>query len=672
MKLDQLGLQIDSHLAHPKAKNFRPPSLPPPADWAPVVDADGNAECLYSDSSWPLDVWAGKSLKLNFGDGKTRGSRIDSANADLLRQCATWFIFGQNASRTAATLKDKFTRIKPLFVTCSAEGIVASDLMRFDMVIDKVAASLAPSHYDHALVVLHELLDAKDSLGFCLLNQDGIKRLAKLAPTHDSRQTAYIPSRIWSYQLSRLRQCLEDYTQHKDQIEACFRFCLDAYAQNYGSLNRAVTSKLDSSRAPFRSGTERRHFGSFRLTSDRFGVTGIIERWVGPFTGQKGEKQIGMFSQYLDLASKAGLAYMQNFSLMRIEEGWNLRSKCLQVEKDEKFGDIHLLCGETTKTDTDADARWPVCSSVSIAKEVMEHIARLRMLCAKERDDIGLTEDDVADPYLMSYQYEPWSKGKHKPYRTRPIAGTYQALLKAYPLLFEVSQITITEDDLRVARLITPTLDSEIFKVGAPWHFMWHQLRRTGAVNMLSSGLVEEPSLQLLLKHLSRVMTLYYGRNHSRLSLNEETRALFLKTMYEEIGRDLRKLASPQFLSPLGSARKDAIVIFIKDADALSLEKAARQGKVGARRIRAGFCVNYRPCPYGGIESIAHCLGGDNGKGCPELLLDATKKPDVERYEQVVDQQLKTVHPDSPRHQSLQVEKQSIKKYYREIKHHVG
>lgn len=80
--------------------------------------------------------------------------------------------------------------------------------------------------------------------------------------------------------------------------------------------------------------------------------------------------------------------------------------------------------------------------------------------------------------------------------------------------------------------------------------------------------------------------------------------------------------------------------------------------------IRAGFCVKNRSCPYGGHEAIAHCLGGDNGKGCPDLLIDITKEPEIKAYEKVVDDQLMVVHPDSPRHNRLQVEKRAIRKYY--------
>lgn len=667
MSLDVLGLQIDSALAHPGTRNYRPPSWPPPPDWAPVLDAQGKPQCRYSDSIWPLDLWAGTPLKLNFGDGKTRGARTNRANADLLRQCAAWFMWGPRGCRAATSLANKVLTIKPLFVACAAEGIVAADLMRFEAVIDKVAAYLAPSNFDYAITVLHELLDAREQLGFCLLDQGGLGRLAQLAPNHEQQQTPYIPPRIWSYQLSRPRECLEDYAKHQERVEDCFAFCLDAYARNYGSLKLAVSSQWYRNKAPFQNRKSRRgcqYHGSFKLTADRFGVTDLIERWVGPFTEEKGEHRIGMFSRYLDVVCKAGLVYLLNFSLMRIEEAYSLRSDCLLIEKDEKFGDIPMLIGETTKTDPDSDARWPVSKSASLAIDAMKHIAGLRMRCAKERGDIGLTPEDEANPYLISYQYEPWSRGKHKPYGTRPQTRSYQLELAASPRLLDVSQITIKEEDLRMARLLTPSLDSERFKVGLPWPFAWHQLRRTGAVNMLSSGDVDDSSLQLLLKHHSRVMTLYYGRNHSRLALSEDTRTLFLKTMYEEIGRDLRKLSSPQFVSPLGESRKTAIVTFIKQTDALALDKAAQQGKVGARRIRAGFCVNYRPCPYGGIEAIAHCLGGDDGKGCPDLLLDVQKKDSIQLYEKVVDDQLKVVHPASPRYESLQAEKRAIGRFY--------
>lgn len=670
MNLNLLGLQIVSPNVPPQADNFRPPSWPPPPDWAPILDAEGKPVCRYSDSIWPLDVWAGKPLKLNFGDGKTRGARIDPANAELLRQCVAWFMYGNRGCRTAGTLVSKFQNVKPLFTVCSQEGILASDLMRFAAVIDMVAAALAPSTFSNAVAILHDLLEAREQLGFCLLDQDGLVRLAKLQPDHVEEQTPYIPPRIWTYQLHRLRVCLQEYAKHQDRIEDCFRFCLDAYAHNAGTLKAALTSRSGEFDIPFQNKTSNlsvTFHGRFKLTADRFGIRELLERWTRPFSSEEGAKQIGKLSQYLDLVSKAGLAYLLNFSLMRVEEGYSLRSDCLVIEHDEKYGDIPMLVGETTKTDRESNARWPVSKSAKLAIEAMKHVAALRMLCARERGDLGITKADEYNPYLISYHYEPWSRSKHKPYGTRPIELNYRQVLSTFPLLLDSAQITLTAEDLRIARMITPTLDQDVFKVGVVWPFGWHQLRRTGAVNMLSSGLVDDSSLQLQLKHHSRAMTLYYGRNHSRLALNEETRTLYLTTMYQEQARALSAISGPNFVSPLGEARKAAIVSLISEKDAAALTKSIERGKVSARSIRVGFCFNARPCPYGGIESITHCLGGDDGKGCPDLLLDVTKAGDINRYEKAVDAQLAGVHPDSPRCRALQSEKRSIEKYHAHV-----
>lgn len=669
MKLDLLGLKIENPNVHPQASNFRPPSWPPPLDWAPILDAEGNPVCRYRDSIWPLDVWAGKPLKLNFGDGKTKkgSKRIDTANANLLRQCVAWFMYGTRGCRAAGSLLAKHNAIKPLFAICSQKGILASDLMRFGAVIDQVAAALPQSNFYKAITSLHELLDVSEDLGFCLLNNDGLIRLTKLQPDHQTAQTPYIPPRIWTYQLNRIRECLQDYLQNRERIEDCYRFCVDAYANNAGSIKVAMTFRDGEINPPFqnkRSTASDTYLGPFKLTADRFEITELLENWTGPFAGKEGEKQISKLSKYLDLVTRAGLTYLLNFSLMRINECYSLRSDCLLIEHDEKFGDIPILVGETTKTDPDDDARWPVSKSATLAVNAMKHIAALRMLFARERDDLGITQEDKDNPYLVSYQYEPWSGGKHKPYTTRPKAWDYQQVLSMFPLLMDNAQITINADDLQIARLITPTLDQDLFKVGAKWPFAWHQLRRTGAVNMMASGMVEDPSLQVLLKHQSRAMSLYYGSNYSRLVLNEETRILYLSTMYEEQARALNGVSAPQFISPLGELRKAAIINLISDKDATALVKSIKRGEVSARSIRAGFCFNARPCPYGGVESITHCLGGDKGKGCPDLLLDLNKSGDIYRYEKAIDAQLAVVHPSSPRYDALQAEKRSILKYY--------
>ena len=573
------------------------------------------------------------------------------------------------------SIKNFYDPIRAIVALCSQEGILASDLMRFQTVADKVPKCLAPSKYDYAIGVLHDLMDARESLGFTLFDRDGLARLAKAKPDHDKEQTPFIPPRIWAYQVTRLRQCIDEFVQHREQIKACFNFCCDAYAKNYGSLTSVYTTKRIAVRHPFQdsahTGVTRAKnglviHGPFRLTEERFGLGDLFDRWLGKDDGKR-TMGIVRLSRYLSLVSLVGLKYLLNFSLMRINEGWNLRTDCMMVEKDEKLGDIYLLRGETTKTDPDSDARWPTSPSAKLSIEAMAAIARLRMHCAQANLFIKLSPDDIANPYLLGPSHEPWSHdgGRgHEGKKERQSYQSYAVCIYHYPYLFDQEELKINEQDLQLARLIEPSLNEDAFKVGMMWPFAYHQLRRTGAVNMLSSGMVSEPSLQHQLKHAARAMSMYYGHNYTRLSLDPETRGLYLTTMYQTLGQELARLVSPQFVSPHGEARKEKIVSFISVADSKKLETAARKGEISARQIRLGFCMKRGNCVYGGIESIAHCGGGDTGVPCTDVLYDKQKTEQNNRYGLDLDRRLASTKPGTPRHNSLLAEKKSLENYH--------
>ncbi|MCW1936866.1 hypothetical protein OMD46_12070 [Pseudomonas sp. MDMC_285] len=120
--------------------------------------------------------------------------------------------------------------------------------------------------------------------------------------------------------------------------------------------------------------------------------------------------------------------------------------------------------------------------------------------------------DDPAKRYLLDYCLEPWGTKLTKINRTiRPSIPSYAHVLQWFDKLFDPEQLRITPEDFALARLVTPTLTDE-FAVGKIWPLAWHQLRRTGAVNMQASGLVSDASLQFQLKHVARAMSLYYGQ----------------------------------------------------------------------------------------------------------------------------------------------------------------
>ena len=234
-----------------------------------------------------------------------------------------------------------------------------------------------------------------------------------------------------------------------------------------------------------------------------------------------------------------------------------------------------------------------------------------------------------------------------------------------WPKLFDGKELTITEADLEMANRMTFGLDPEKFAVGKVWPLAWHQLRRTGAVNMLASGLVTEASLQYQLKHASRAMSQYYGKNYYRLKepLNDEARAYYLREMYQSMVREFKALQSDQYVSPHGEKRKQQILSEISEKDHEQLLKAAKAGRISYRQTFLGGCANSGPpCPLGGISNISSCMGFGGNTPCASALLDKSKLPMIKQLKNVIAIQIFDAAPDSPLYESLQAQLESAER----------
>ena len=307
--------------------------------------------------------------------------------------------------------------MRRLFVLCAQEGILASELSKFPRVSDHLTDVVEASRADEFLALLHELYERRDALGFTLLNRAGLARLAASLPQHQTRQTPYIPPRIWRYQVTRLCECLDDCLAHRRPIEECFRFCLNAYQHNSANLPKQARP---ASFYPFQwpsdrtngQRTGRQYYGPFIDTVRRFGIATLFERWLG--LGED-KMRIQALTRYLNLVSRVGLSYLLNFSLMRVEEAWNLRADRLQVERNPRFGDMCVLRGRTTKTRADADALWVTSPSALVAVEAMRIVANLRAESTSPQLKASPETDDSASRYLIGYALEPWGKGVPQP-----------------------------------------------------------------------------------------------------------------------------------------------------------------------------------------------------------------------------------------------------------------
>ncbi|MBJ9716366.1 hypothetical protein [Burkholderia gladioli] len=561
-----------------------------------------------------------------------------------------------------STLKSEFTRMRAVIALCSKNGIRADRLMRFPRIVEQIPNVTTPGMSGHLLAEFHRFYDAREQIGFVILDTEWMKRLAAARIGHIAVQTPYIPPRIWVYQLNRLRACLDDFLNHREQLEACYRFCLNAYAENYGSLHAALDPNRDRRKAPFRtSQNTRTSHGSFAGTADRFGIASLLQRWLEV---RSDRLLVTTLSAYLTLVSVAGLAYIANFTLQRREEAASLRVSCLVWEDDEKLGRVPLICGETTKTQPDSDARWVASPSVSIAIEAMTIIARLRMLCDMANPSRATTDADERDPFLFSTSSEPWVASNRKTYDIRAETSSLRQYLDIYPKLMDSDQLRVTREDLRIARRLTPNLPEDEFDVGKVWPLAWHQYRRTGAVNMFASGLISDTSMQQHMKHASRLMPLYYGRGYTRLRLNEHVETAVITAMYESMAAQLKSTMSERFVSPHSHERKEALLInLLSGKDTKTLVAWARSGKVTFREHRLGGCMKAGACEYGGVESIARCAGGDNGRPCTDVLFDRAKEKRIRQDLANARVEMSRLPLDSPRHNALLSECRAMENY---------
>lgn len=681
MELRDLKLIEPAGIITPERKSYRPPSWPPPDNWVTCDSQDGSVISRYADSFWDFSETARTTLKFRF---KTKSRRKDIAtlhakNQSLLRLWTTWIIWNPALGNSWITRKTRFNLLKRVVTLCDDNNILASELYRFPRVIEEIPSLYKTSTESDSLISLLDRMHRDvEFLGCDLLDVSSLERLAKAfleVPKKDTEQTAYIPPRIWKYQLSRLRECIDDYLVNQEKIEKLFNFCLEAYERNFGSLENSILM-TGSERAKFlpfgeengereSARTGCRFYGSFLKIAKEFGVSELFEKWVVD-SGDE-DYDVKLFSKYLTLVDFVGCAYIINYTIQRKQEGGSLRADCLIWENDEKLGRIPIICGETTKTIQDSDARWPTSPSVEVGVLASTSVARLRMRCAAVNPLVACTPDDIENPYLHHYAFEPWATGPENwgKYSKRPKLQTYANMIARFDKLFDMEVLKITEDDLRIALMLTPNLNKRgKFKVGEIWPLAFHQLRRTTAVNMFASGLVSDTSMQVILKHLYLAQSEYYGRNFHRLKFNNDVGSVISSAKYEVLARNIMNLVAERYVSPVSEQRKSEIVVnLINSRDFKTLFKSAQKGEVSIRETRLGACTKREPCPYEGIESSARCAGGDGHSPCDAALFDRNKKDAVVRQLVDTERQIVESKENSPRRRFLLAEACGLRNY---------
>ena len=131
--------------------------------------------------------------------------------------------------------------------------------------------------------------------------------------------------------------------------------------------------------------------------------------------------------------------------------------------------------------------------------------------------------------------------------------------------------------------------------------------------------------------------------------------------MYEVMSKEIAHLFTDRFVSPLGEDHKLTKLQLIDPEDSKKLTKAAKGGRISYRETLLGDCMKRGSCPFGGIDNIIHCGGGDTGTPCADALYDRAKTSRIVKLGEFIAANLCEAPENSPLRESLEAQQRSVK-----------
>lgn len=622
--------------------------FPPPDNFPVCISKSGEVLARFEDDSWPMHEWLGKVYTFRFGREKSAAGPawLTDFESRLLKLILVLIMWVLPEGIKPSTLQSRYGKIRKLFRFCASNGISVSEMYKYPHLLSRFIELVGPLGGQYA-GFLRDVFDYQDALGFKILDLAQISEIFVAGQSRDSAQTPYIPSRINNVHLMRSLELMEDYNKHASSFEAFFQYIWGAYVVNNGPAFN-WKGKLVSPFNKAAKGPGRVYYGSYKDAAAKYGVRDVLVKWMSRRPSGSSKLELVGLSSFFNAVSLVGATCLANLSAMRKEEINTLRVNCWEERITDK-GKVNFICGETTKTINDEDARWIVCEDANKAVIAMASVARLRMKAAIELG-VEHDEDEVDNPFLILKVYEPWAKDfkGDKSYATKIRKSISATNLHVQcPFLFSQEEILITQDDFQEALKVNPDLDVERFAVGKPWAFAFHQFRRTLMVNACLSEMVSPQSLQYQLKHLYLSMSIYYGRNYSGLAVNAKAAEEYISTSYELIARKAMALVEPKFVSTISPLHKERAIDFIEGATLKVLAKKFRGGERTVKETIMGVCLNTEPCEFGSVDFILACDKCVSGLACRDNL------PLIKRVDARLKSQLDVVGEVGPRKDAL-------------------
>ncbi len=635
--VSNLQFRADINFVGESSACFKSISFPPIDDFVMSIDKEGNTVSNYGDDVWDFRTFGAKKM-MSF-------SEYDEINKSFFKKVMFYLIYSNLFPGKYDSLKSHYQNLSKIFKQCSKQKIGADELRRFPNVIEEIAISIAPSLFQPSIWLFDRLLKNKVQLGFVLYDEKSIVHHSKFNPNHEMGQNAYIPPKIWTTMIVRLDEILNDFIQHRDNLEKAFNYLSTSIIEN----EKRKKSK-GAATSPFALSTSNymiRYGANFKTFAKDYGIIDWVNKYAvevssGGFTFQK-------FLSTLNNTVFACYLYLLFYSIMRKSEALSLRVDCLNYEEDEKLGKIPILVGETTKTDPDSDARWIVNKRAEKAVEVARTLVEWKMQHAQSKSS--------KEPPFLFQRVDIWIK-KAQSSKPRGFADANTLIFMA-PKFFKSDSYVITQEDYQIALSMTPSLEKEAwFSVGGVWKFGYHQFRRTLAV-MFALNNVSAATGQFQMKHGTREQQFHYMNNYTKLRFNGLASELVINEFYSEMARniiDVVEGAGNKVLPHKKSPVANDVISFITESETKQLMAAAKNGKVGFRKNLLGGCMKQGSCEYGGVDSISHCAGGHGGNMCSDLIIDGSKESEFIEDREYLREEMDDLPDDTPRYGALKSE----------------
>lgn len=475
-----------------------------PLDHVICRDADGTPH-LVGEFIWPWTAYSKNQgmflLHFYYWNQKCGRKRLSKLDVSVEREARIrelqflmtrqLYYGNENAPKTLA---DKLYTLNYLARFAEARSCTIRDVLTETSLLDACSESI-PNCYVRTWmgwITLLRHLDPETQLGYILATPKQWSDLERRARNVRDNQLQYapLPTRIYAGLINNLSAEFDDIEVHAPHLLAALREALLEYArvketQNYVSIGPALIEKYG----------------------------------LGDYLARRGinlkTRALAGLSSAVTEAFQVCKLQIHVFSGMRHDEARTLPYHCMVTQKS-RHGRTHaLIAGVTTKFNKGRRLRthW-----VTTDKEGFRAIRLAQQFASVIYDSFNLTPskaDAHKDefPLFPATDYLPWyARGNVSEARIQA-AGI--KLTRAKESLHARLLPIIEEEDIAELEEIDPFRawrSESDFSIGQRWPLSTHQLRRSLAVYANASGLVRLSSLRRQLQHITREMSLYYGR----------------------------------------------------------------------------------------------------------------------------------------------------------------